>query len=123
MCAFSVTLQVLYKLKTAKLFDATKSRVADVGDNIFAVNMIFLCVESRLLCIAGAEYVLLFKFSKQESLVDCPVCLNVSWLFPRVLCGFKNGLDSFAGRTLYNAPIPNFALDFYVNLYFIIFRD
>ena len=51
--------------------------MADVGDYIFAVNMMFFCVESRLLCIAGAEYVLLFKFSKQENMIDCPVCLNI----------------------------------------------
>ena len=76
---FLVTLQVLYKLKTAKLFDATKCRPADAGDNLLAVNMMFFCVESRLLCVAGAEHVLLFKFSKQENMVDCPVCLNVSW--------------------------------------------
>jgi len=71
---FSVTLQVLYKLKTAKLFDSTKCRSADASDNLFAINMMFFCVESRLLCIAGSEHVLLFKFSKQENMVDCPVC-------------------------------------------------
>ena len=77
VCAVSVTLQVLYKLKTAKLFDANKCRTSDVSEHLFAVNMMSFCVESRLLCIAGTEYVLLFKFSKQENMVDCPVCWNV----------------------------------------------
>ena len=72
-CAVLVTLQVLYKLKTAKLFDTSKSRVAESNDNPFAINVMYLCVESRLLCIAGAEHVLLFRFSKQENVIDCPV--------------------------------------------------
>jgi len=70
-----VTLQILYKLKTAKLFDATKCRTADGADSIFAVNVMHFCVESRLLCVAGSEHVLLFKFSKQENVIDCLVCL------------------------------------------------
>jgi len=70
-----VTLQVLYKLKTSKLFDLAKCRATDSSDrdHLFAVNMMYLCVESRLLCVAGAEHVLLFRFSKQESMIDCPV--------------------------------------------------
>ena len=74
---FVVTLQVLYKLKTAKVFDTTKSRAADCGENLFAVNMMYLCAESRLLCVAGAEHVLLFRFSKQENTIDCPVCCQL----------------------------------------------
>ena len=73
-----MTLQVLYKLKTAKLFDASKCRATDSNDSLFAINMMYLCVESRLLCIAGAEHVLLFRFSKQENMVECPVCTLVS---------------------------------------------
>ncbi|XP_071135149.1 syntaxin-binding protein 5-like isoform X6 [Mytilus edulis] len=62
--ASSVTLQVLYKLKTAKIFEKPKKESQD--DDPFAVYLIHLCPESRILCLAGATHLILFKFSKQE---------------------------------------------------------
>jgi syntaxin-binding protein 5 len=47
---FSVTLQVLYKLKTAKIFEKPKKESQD--DDPFAVYLIYLCPESRTLCVA-----------------------------------------------------------------------
>jgi len=70
---FSVTLQVLYKLKTAKLFDVSKCHGADASDFPFAIHHVILCVESRLLCVAGNGHVVLFNFSKQESMTECMV--------------------------------------------------
>lgn len=70
----SVTLQDLYELKTAKMFDETQCNCGpDDGDFPFAVHIIHLCVESRLLCIAGMNWVSLFRFSKQEATVECTV--------------------------------------------------
>lgn len=70
----SVTLQVLYKLKTAKLFDETQCNYGpDVVDSPLAVQVIGLCVESRLLCVAGKSHASLFKFSKQEAMIECVV--------------------------------------------------
>ncbi|KAH8362527.1 hypothetical protein KR084_012604 [Drosophila pseudotakahashii] len=65
------TLQILYKLKTAKMFEKPRSHVAHShpeSDNPLAVHLIFLCSESRRLCVAGAMgQVMLFKFRKVES--------------------------------------------------------
>ncbi|KAK4881718.1 hypothetical protein RN001_005037 [Aquatica leii] len=62
------TLQVLYKLKTAKIFEKPKSRSLENEDDPFAVQLISLCPESRKLCVAGASsHVILFKFKKSES--------------------------------------------------------
>ncbi|KAK5649859.1 hypothetical protein RI129_000888 [Pyrocoelia pectoralis] len=62
------TLQVLYKLKTAKVFEKPKSRSLESEDDPFAVQLISLCPESRKLCIAGASsYIILFKFKKSET--------------------------------------------------------
>ncbi|XP_020801791.1 syntaxin-binding protein 5 isoform X3 [Drosophila serrata] len=65
------TLQILYKLKTAKMFEKPRSHVAHShpeSDNPLAVHLIFLCSESRRLCVAGAMgQVMLFKFRKMES--------------------------------------------------------
>ncbi|XP_004529410.1 syntaxin-binding protein 5 isoform X2 [Ceratitis capitata] len=63
------TLQILYKLKTAKIFDKPKTSHSDSGnDNPLAIQHIYLCSESRRLCVAGAVgQVMLFKFRKVES--------------------------------------------------------
>ncbi|SPP89464.1 syntaxin-binding protein 5 isoform X2 [Drosophila guanche] len=65
------TLQILYKLKTAKMFEKPRTHAAQAhadADNPLAVHLIFLCSESRRLCVAGAMgQVMLFKFRKVES--------------------------------------------------------
>lgn len=91
-----VTLQVLYKLKTSKVFDESrcrqrKSNESDSGANVsstsssaaaaadddvdfpFAITQMYLCVDSRLLCIAGVSHVVVFNFSKLEMTFECPV--------------------------------------------------
>ena len=88
----SVTLQVLYKLKTAKIFEKPKKREdsrnenrdsvggdnqKNGGDSLdpdpLAVYLIHLCTESRILCFAGATHLVLCKFSKQELNVEVQV--------------------------------------------------
>ncbi|XP_039287890.1 syntaxin-binding protein 5-like [Nilaparvata lugens] len=81
------SLQVLYKLKTGKVFEKPRTKSVDGGggggggggsgggvgadDDPFAVHLISLCPESRKLCIAGASgYVILFKFKKSDSVSD-----------------------------------------------------
>lgn len=69
---FLVTLQVLYKLKTAKVFE--KSRNKDdrpntdiVDEDPYAIQIISWCPESRMLCVAGVSaHVIIYRFSKQE---------------------------------------------------------
>lgn len=63
------TLQVLYKLKTAKIFEKPRTRSIDGNDeDPLAIQLISLCPESRRLCIAGTSgHVILFKFRKSES--------------------------------------------------------
>ncbi|BFZ24771.1 hypothetical protein BsWGS_27811 [Bradybaena similaris] len=68
--ASSVTLQFLYKLKTAKVFEKPKRPSEDKDDDPFAIQNILLCLESRIMCVAGPTHCLLFKFSKQETVVD-----------------------------------------------------
>ncbi|XP_052832426.1 syntaxin-binding protein 5 isoform X2 [Octopus bimaculoides] len=66
--ASAVTLQVLCKVKSAKLFEKPKCKNSDGSDDDpFAIQMMQLCRESRLLCVAGATHVMLFRFDKQES--------------------------------------------------------
>lgn len=75
--ASSVSLQVLYKLKTAKVFEKPRTRSIDGDEDPFAIQHIFLCPESRLLCVAGATaHVILFKYSKQETTGEVP-CLEI----------------------------------------------
>lgn len=84
--ASSVNLQVLYKLKTAKIFEKPKKESQD--DDPFAVYLIHLCPESRILCVAGATHLILFKFSKQE------VSTEVSSLEVSIVYEIYDDLDS-----------------------------
>ncbi len=64
------TLQVLYKVKTAKLFDKSRCRSPDENDDPFAVQHLEMCRESRLLVVSGITHIMLFRFSKQEASVE-----------------------------------------------------
>ncbi|CAH1717395.1 unnamed protein product [Chironomus riparius] len=71
--AGSGSLLILYKLKTAKIFDKPKTRSLDgsADEDPLAIQVISLCPESRRLCVAGySGHVILFKFKKQECLSD-----------------------------------------------------
>ncbi|XP_061510210.1 syntaxin-binding protein 5 isoform X2 [Anopheles gambiae] len=69
------TLQVLYKLKTSKIFEKPRVRSMDSGEeDPLAISMMSLCAESRKLCVAcNCGYVVLFKFRRAESTGDIVV--------------------------------------------------
>lgn len=69
------TLQVLYKLKTSKIFEKSRVRSMDVSDDDpLSISAISLCAESRKLCIATSSgHVVLFKFRRAESTGDIAV--------------------------------------------------
>ncbi|XP_075551849.1 syntaxin-binding protein tomosyn isoform X5 [Dermacentor variabilis] len=74
--ASSVTLQVLYRLKTSKVFEKPKNRGSqEVQDeDPFAVEKVAFCADSRLLAVAGSSfYVIVFVFRKQEASVEVDV--------------------------------------------------
>lgn len=65
-------LQVLYKLKTGKVFDRNRSK-EDKGSNEvsdedpYAIQIMAWCPESRMLCVAGVSAnVIIYRFSKLE---------------------------------------------------------
>lgn len=65
-------LQVLYKLKTLKVFEKPrakeeKSSTEIVDEDPFAIQILSWCPESRVLCVAGVSaHVIVYRFSKQE---------------------------------------------------------
>lgn len=71
----TVTLQVLYRLKTSKVFEKPKNKSQEVqDDDPFAVEKVAFCAESRLLAVAGSSfYVIVFGFKKQEASVEVEV--------------------------------------------------
>ncbi|XP_053147482.1 syntaxin-binding protein 5 isoform X10 [Hemicordylus capensis] len=85
--ASAITLQVLYKLKTAKVFE--KSRNKDdrpstdiVDEDPYAIQIISWCPESRMLCIAGVSaHVIVYRFSKQEVTTEVIPMLEVRLLY------------------------------------------
>lgn len=71
-CFSTVMLQVLYKLKTAKVFDRNRSRDDKGGGEVsdedpFAIQLMAWCPESRMLCVTGVSAnVIIYRFSKLE---------------------------------------------------------
>uniref|UniRef100_A0A8C7STI7 Syntaxin-binding protein 5-like n=1 Tax=Oncorhynchus mykiss TaxID=8022 RepID=A0A8C7STI7_ONCMY len=69
-----VMLQVLYKLKTAKVFEKAlkdgkeeKPSTEIVDEDPYAIQTLSWCPESRMLCVAGVSaHVIIYRFSKQE---------------------------------------------------------
>lgn len=67
-------LQVLYKLKTAKVFERPRCKEEKAGgaeagmdEDPFAVQTFFWCPESRMLCVGGVSaHLVVYRFSKQE---------------------------------------------------------
>uniref|UniRef100_A0A674MME7 Syntaxin-binding protein 5-like n=1 Tax=Takifugu rubripes TaxID=31033 RepID=A0A674MME7_TAKRU len=79
--ASAIMLQVLYKLKTAKVFDRNRSRDDKGGGEVsdedpFAIQLMAWCPESRVLSVAGVSAdVIIYRFSKLE--VTTEVLLEV----------------------------------------------
>ncbi|XP_075930763.1 syntaxin-binding protein 5-like isoform X11 [Petromyzon marinus] len=74
--ASAINLQMLYRLKTSKVFEKARGAAAasgaarppDADEDPYAVQMVALCPESRVLAVAGvAAHTILYRFSKTES--------------------------------------------------------
>ncbi|XP_045063505.1 syntaxin-binding protein 5-like isoform X1 [Coregonus clupeaformis] len=83
--ASAIMLQVLYKLKTAKVFEKAlkggkeeKPSTEIVDEDPFAIQTMSLCPESRMLCVAGVSaHVIIYRFSKQEITTEVVQLLEV----------------------------------------------
>ncbi|XP_075761280.1 syntaxin-binding protein 5-like isoform X2 [Pelodiscus sinensis] len=70
--ASAITLQMLYKLKTSKVFEKQKlgegkPTAEIVEEDPFAIQMMHWCPESRIFCVAGVSaYVVVYRFSRHE---------------------------------------------------------
>uniref|UniRef100_A0A8C0AMN3 Syntaxin-binding protein 5-like n=1 Tax=Buteo japonicus TaxID=224669 RepID=A0A8C0AMN3_9AVES len=104
--ASAITLQVLYKLKTAKVFE--KSRNKDdrpntdiVDEDPYAIQIISWCPESRMLCVAGVSaHVIIYRFSKQEVTTEVIPMLEVRLLYE------INDVESPDGEQVPPLPTP-----------------
>ncbi|XP_077394359.1 syntaxin-binding protein 5 isoform X3 [Festucalex cinctus] len=92
--ASALMLQVLYKLKTAKVFERARGKEEKANTDIvdedpFAIQTLCWCPESRMLCVAGVSaHVIVYRFSKQEVTNS-----NVQLLEVRMQCEL-NDVDS-----------------------------
>ncbi|XP_063812916.1 syntaxin-binding protein 5-like isoform X3 [Pseudophryne corroboree] len=74
--ASAINLQMLYKLKTSKVFEKQKlgegkQPTDTVEDDPFAIQMMSWCPESRVFCVAGVStYVIVYRFSKTEVVTE-----------------------------------------------------
>ncbi|XP_034713724.1 syntaxin-binding protein 5 isoform X15 [Etheostoma cragini] len=90
--ASALMLQVLYKLKTAKVFERARSKEEKANTDIveedpFAIQTLSWCPESRMLCVAGVSaHVIIYRFSKQEITTEVVQLLEV-----RMQCEFSDG--------------------------------
>ncbi|KAM9842716.1 syntaxin-binding protein 5 isoform 3-T3 [Aulostomus maculatus] len=89
--ASAFMLQVLYKLKTAKVFERArgkdeKQNTDIVEEDPFAIQTLSWCPESRMLCIAGVSaHIIIYRFSKQEITTEVVQLLEV-----RMQCEFSD---------------------------------
>ncbi|CAI5695822.1 unnamed protein product [Oreochromis niloticus] len=89
--ASALMLQVLYKLKTAKVFERTRGKEEKpntdiVDEDPFAIQTLSWCPESRMLCVAGVSaHVIVYRFSKQEITTEVVQLLEV-----RMQCEFSD---------------------------------
>ncbi|XP_015680040.1 syntaxin-binding protein 5 isoform X1 [Protobothrops mucrosquamatus] len=85
--ASAITLQVLYKLKTAKVFEKSRNKedrpsTDIVDEDPYAIQIISWCPESRMLCIAGVSaHVIVYRFSKQEITTEVIPMLEIRLLY------------------------------------------
>ncbi|XP_019911934.2 syntaxin-binding protein 5a isoform X5 [Esox lucius] len=82
--ASAIMLQVLYKLKTAKVFEKSRNNKEDkqnteiVDEDPFAIQIMAWCPESRILCLAGVSAnVIIYRFSKQDITTEVVQLLEV----------------------------------------------
>ncbi|XP_041809218.1 syntaxin-binding protein 5 isoform X7 [Chelmon rostratus] len=90
--ASALMLQVLYKLKTAKVFERARGKEEKPSTDIveedpFAIQTLSWCPESRMLCVAGVSaHIIVYRFSKQEITTEVVQLLEV-----RMQCEFSDG--------------------------------
>ncbi|XP_029596280.1 syntaxin-binding protein 5 isoform X7 [Salmo trutta] len=82
--ASAIMLQVLYKLKTAKVFEKSRNNKEDkqnteiVDEDPFAIQIMAWCPESRMLCVAGVSAnLIIYRFSRQEITTEVVQLLEV----------------------------------------------
>ncbi|KAK0137156.1 Syntaxin-binding protein 5 [Merluccius polli] len=96
--ASALMLQVLYKLKTAKVFERARGKEdkpsAELAEeDPFAIQTLTWCPESRVLCVAGVSaHVIVYRFSKQEVTTE-----EVQLLEVRMQCDLSD-VDSPGGE-------------------------
>ncbi|XP_027537071.1 syntaxin-binding protein 5-like isoform X9 [Neopelma chrysocephalum] len=102
--ASAITLQMLYKLKTSKVFEKQKvgegkATAEIVEEDPFAVQMMYWCPESRIFCVAGVSaYVIVYRFSKHE------VNTEIASLEVRLQCEVE---DIITPEPEINPPFPD----------------
>ncbi|XP_062324827.1 syntaxin-binding protein 5-like isoform X14 [Osmerus eperlanus] len=90
-------LQVLYKLKTAKVFERARGKEEKpstdiVDEDPFAIQTLSWCPESRIFCVAGVSaHVIIYRFSKQEVTTEVIQLLEVRLQCELNDVGFPDG--------------------------------
>ncbi|XP_072535164.1 syntaxin-binding protein 5a isoform X2 [Salminus brasiliensis] len=103
--ASAIMLQVLYKLKTAKVFEKSRSKEEKpsteiVDEDPFAIQLMSWCPDSRMLCVAGVSaHVIIYRFSKQEITTEVVQLLEIRLQYE------LNDLESPEGGG-YQTPAP-----------------
>ncbi|XP_027003411.2 syntaxin-binding protein 5a isoform X2 [Tachysurus fulvidraco] len=105
--ASAIMLQVLYKLKTAKVFEKArgkeeKASTEIVDEDPFAIQLMAWCPDSRMLCVAGVSaHVIIYRFSKLEIITEVIQLLEVRLQYE------LNDLESPEGDQTPAPPTPN----------------
>ena len=80
VCILAVFLKSIYKLRTKKIFKKDEDFV-DTDEDVFQINHISLCPESRTLAVAnGASTVAVYKLVTQETVSEIQVSHKKNFL-------------------------------------------
>ncbi|KAG8011318.1 Syntaxin-binding protein 5 [Nibea albiflora] len=127
--ASAIMLQVLYKLKTAKVFDRNRSK-EDKGsteasdEDPFAIQIMAWCPESRMLCVAGVSAnVIIYRFSKLEVTTEVVQLLEVRMQYELNDIESPDGGGGGGGeQTVRSTPLkqsPGYQVDLVVQLVWV----
>ncbi|XP_078512766.1 syntaxin-binding protein 5-like [Lissotriton helveticus] len=112
--ASAITLQMLYKLKTSKVFEKLKpsdgKQTAEiVEEDPFAIQMISWCPESRIFCVAGVSaYVIIYRFSRQEVTTEIvSLELRLQYDVEDILTPEPDTVSPFPDPSSQNLPLKN----------------
>ncbi|KAK2826567.1 hypothetical protein Q5P01_020781 [Channa striata] len=123
--ASALMLQVLYKLKTAKVFERARGKDEKPNTDIveedpFAIQTLSWCPESRMLCVAGVSaHVIVYRFSKQEITTEVVELLEIRMQCHNSTDGPRDNIPCLQVRSSPLKQSPGYQVELVIQLVWV----